>query len=155
MRRAAGTRLGARAMSHTLPRLDAAVARLFHGRHSATSLTTGLSVLELTTTGRRSGSPRTSHLIAIPFREDLALIGTNFGQSTTPAWALNLKSDSRCALTFRARTVQVVARPATAAECDEVFAAASTHYVGYRHYRARIGGSRRVRVFVLEPPPRP
>ena len=45
----------------------------------------------------------------------------------------------------------VVARPATDAEAEEVFALAATFYVGYRNYRQRVGERRRIRVFVLEP----
>ena len=45
----------------------------------------------------------------------------------------------------------MVARPATDAEAEEVFALAATFYVGYRNYRQRIGERRRIRVFVLEP----
>ena len=45
----------------------------------------------------------------------------------------------------------MVARPATDAEAEEVFALAATFYVGYRNYRQRVGERRRIRVFVLEP----
>jgi deazaflavin-dependent oxidoreductase (nitroreductase family) len=47
----------------------------------------------VTTTGRRSGLRRTTHLIAVPYGDTLALLGTNFGQPATPAWALNLEAD--------------------------------------------------------------
>jgi len=33
-----------------------------------------LPPLDLTTTGRRSGLPRTTHLIAIPYEDTLALV---------------------------------------------------------------------------------
>ena len=48
-----------------------------------------------TTTGRKSGLRRTSHLIAVPIDDTLALLGTNFGQPSTPAWVLNLEADPR------------------------------------------------------------
>ena len=127
------------------------VGRVTRGRHSAPGLLTGLAVLDLTTTGRRSGQRRTSHLIATPYDEGLALLGTNFGQESTPAWALNLEADPRATVSYRGTTREVVARPATEAEAEEIFAQAATFYVGYRHYRARIGDRRRIRVFVLEP----
>lgn len=149
VRWAAGTRAGAWVFSRTLRHLDSAVGRATGGRHSAPSLVTGLAVLGLTTTGRRSGAARTSHLIATPLRGDLALLGTNFGQPSTPAWVLNLETDPYCAVTYRGRTVPAIARPATHDEVEEVFARASTFYAGYRHYRSRIGGRRRIRVFVL------
>ena len=45
----------------------------------------------------------------------------------------------------------MVARPATDAEAEEIFDLAAGFYAGYRHYRTRVGDSRRIRVFVLEP----
>ena len=41
-------------------------------------LFTPLPVVDVTTTGRRSGLRRTSHLIPIPTSDTLALLGTNF-----------------------------------------------------------------------------
>lgn len=146
-----GTRAGGWVFSRTLRHLDDLVARLSGGRQSAPELLTGLAVLDLTTTGRRSGQRRTSHLIATPFGDTLALLGTNFGQHHTPAWALNLESDPRATVTYRGSSREVAARPATDAEAAEVFARAATFYAGYRHYRERIGDRRRIRVFLLEP----
>ena len=75
-----GTRAGGWFFSRTLRHLDDLVGRLSGGRHSAPGLLTGIAVLDLTTTGRKSGQRRTSHLIATPYAGDLALLGTNFGQ---------------------------------------------------------------------------
>src|ERR687898_717763 len=63
----AGTRAGGRVFSHVLRHLDDAVGRLTRGRSSAPGLLAGLEVLDVTTTGRRSGQRRTSHLIATPY----------------------------------------------------------------------------------------
>ena len=147
----AGTRAGRWVFSHTLRRLDDVVVRLSRGRHSAPGLLAGLAVLEVTTTGRRSGQRRTSHLIATPYAGTLALLGTNFGQASTPAWVLNLEADPRATVTSRGTSREVVARAATPAEADEVFALAGRFYPGYVSYRARVGTKRRIRAFVLEP----
>jgi deazaflavin-dependent oxidoreductase (nitroreductase family) len=147
----AGTRAGGWVFSHVLRHLDDVVGRLTGGRHSAPGLLAGLEVLDVTTTGRRSGQRRTSHLIATPYDGGLALLGTNFGQAATPAWALNLEADPRATLTYRGATREVVARAATPAEAEEVFALASRFYAGYARYRQRVGESRRIRVFVLDP----
>ncbi len=146
----ASTSLGARALAHTLPAMDRAVARLSGGRTTAVELLAGLPLLGLTTTGRRSGQPRYAPLIAIPFRDSLAVVGTNFGQASTPTWALNLEAEPRARVTHGDRTVAVVARPADEAEREEVLATAAEVYLGYPTYLRRITG-RRVRVFVLEP----
>jgi deazaflavin-dependent oxidoreductase (nitroreductase family) len=151
VRWAAGTRPGGWVFAHSLRHLDDLVGRLTRGRHSAPSLLAGLAVLDVTTTGRKSGKPRTSHLIATPYDGALALLGTNFGQSSTPAWVLNLESDPRAVVTYRHVTREVTARAATPSETDQVFALAGEFYPGYLNYRERVGDSRRIRAFVLEP----
>lgn len=143
------SRPGAWLFSRTLRHLDTAVARVSRGRRSAPQLLAGLPVLDLTTTGRRSGRPRTSHLISIPVGDDLALLGTNFGQPSTPAWVLNLEADPHATVTYRGRTLPVVARPATDAERSAVTERSRGIYGGYETYQRRISG-RRVRIFVVE-----
>jgi deazaflavin-dependent oxidoreductase (nitroreductase family) len=151
VRRLAGTRAGGWLFARTLRHLDDLVGRLSRGRRSAPGLLAGLAVLDVTTTGRRSGIPRTSHLIATPYGDALALLGTNFGQASTPAWALNLEADPRARVSYRGTSIDVLARPATEVEAREIFDLAATFYVGYRTYRQRVGDRRRIRVFVLEP----
>ncbi|HSU02807.1 MAG TPA: nitroreductase family deazaflavin-dependent oxidoreductase [Nocardioides sp.] len=146
----AGTRPGGWAFAHSLRHLDDVVGRPSRGRHSAPGLLAGLAVLEVTTTGRRSGRPRTSHLIATPYGDSLALLGTNFGQASTPAWVLNLEADPHALVTYRGRTREVTARAATPRETAEVFALAGRFYPGYLSYRERVGTSRRIRAFVLD-----
>ena len=97
----AGTRPGGWVFAHSLRHLDDVVGRLTRGRHSAPSLLAGLAVLDVTTTGRKSGQRRTSHLIATPYADTLALLGTNFGQASTPAWVLNLEADPHATVTYR------------------------------------------------------
>nr|WP_239523882.1 nitroreductase family deazaflavin-dependent oxidoreductase [Geodermatophilus normandii] len=109
-----------------------------------------MPVLDVTTTGRRSEQRRTTHLVAVPCAGTLALIGSDFGQAATPAWALNLEADPRATVTYRGRAVEVVARPATDDEVEQVMAAAASLYRGYAAHRRRIG-ERRLRVFLLEP----
>lgn len=151
MRWFGGTRAGGWLFSRMLSRLDDLVARISGGRQSAPGLLAGLAVLDLTTIGRKSGQRRTSHLIATPYDGQLALLGTNFGQSANPAWALNLEADPHATVTYRNVSREVVARPATPAESEQIFAAAARFYPGYAKYRTRVGDTRTIRVFVLEP----
>jgi deazaflavin-dependent oxidoreductase (nitroreductase family) len=144
------TRPGAWLMSRILARADGAVTRLTGGRVSLPRLFAGLPVLVLTSTGRRSGQPRSTHLIALPLGDTIALLGTNFGQGTTPAWVLNLEADPRASVTFDGVTREVVAREATEDERSRILAASRGVYDGYAKYQQRIKG-RRLRMFVLEP----
>src|SRR5690606_29515348 len=105
---------------------------------------------DLTTTGRKSGQRRTTHLISVPIGDTLALLGTNFGQPRTPAWVLNLEADPRAAVTYRGTTLEVVARESEEAERARVLATAAEVYPGYVKYVERVN-NRRIRIFVLEP----
>ena len=151
MKAFAGTRPGAWLFSKLLRHLDDLVQKLTRGRTSVPELLAGLPVLDVTTTGRKSGQPRTSHLISVPIEGTLALLGTNFGQPTTPAWVLNLEADPKATVRYRDRTAAVTARPATEAEFAQVLASSGPIYPGYRKYQQRIGDRRRLRIFVLEP----
>jgi len=144
------TRSGAWLFSKVLRHLDDLVQRLTRGRATVPELLAGLPVLDLTTTGRRSGQPRTSHLISVPIDDTLALLGTNFGQPATPSWVLNLEADPHATLRYRDRTIEVLARPATEAEFARVLASSGPVYAGYRKYQQRIGDRRRLRIFLLE-----
>ncbi len=143
------SRPGAWLFSRILPPLDTLVQRLTRHRHTLPSLLAGLPVVDLTTRGRRSGQPRTAHLIAVPYGDALAVLGTNFGQAATPTWVLNLEADPHARLSYRDRALDVVARPLAGGEAEELLRSAERLYAGYRKYQGRITG-RRLRVFALE-----
>jgi deazaflavin-dependent oxidoreductase (nitroreductase family) len=143
--------VGAKLFKLTLAPLDDLVAKVSKGRQSAPEILAGLPVLDIVTTGRRSGAERRTHLIAIPYEDTLALVGSNFGQAATPAWVLNLEADPRLTVTYRGVTLEAIARPATEEEAATVLARSESVYPGYRLYQSRIGTSRRLRIFVLEP----
>jgi hypothetical protein len=85
LQRFAATRAGAWWFAKTLAPMDRALGRLSNGRLTVPALLAGLPVLVLTSTGRKSGLARRTHLIAVPVNGTLALLGTNFGQPRTPA----------------------------------------------------------------------
>jgi deazaflavin-dependent oxidoreductase (nitroreductase family) len=145
----ASTRPGAWTFSKVLRHLDDVVVRLTKGRTSAPEVLAGLPVLDVTTTGRKSGLRRTSHLIAVPVDDTLALLGTNFGQPSTPAWVLNLEADPRATVVHAGRSREVVARLATEEEQAGVLAASTRVYGGYLKYQQRIS-HRRLRIFLLQ-----
>ncbi len=150
VQRMASTRPGARSLAVVVPALDSGAQRVTGGRRAMADVLAGLPVLELTTRGRRSGVLRTVHLIAIPHGATLALVGTNFGGTSTPAWVHNLEAEPRATVAFRGRGRTVRARPAGPTEHEPILLRAEALYAGYGRYRTRITG-RRLRVFVLEP----
>jgi deazaflavin-dependent oxidoreductase (nitroreductase family) len=145
----AATRPGAWLLSRWLRHLDDVVAWVTRGRTSAAELLAGLPVIDVTTVGRRSGLRRTSHLVPVPYTDTLAILGTNFGRASTPAWVLNLEADPHVTVRYRGIVRDAVARLATPEEQAAVLAESATVYGGYLEYQRRIT-ARRLRIFVLE-----
>ena len=129
--------------------IDRMLYRKSGGRVTVPSLMLGLPVIMLTTTGARSGQPRTMPLVGIPMGDALAILGTNFGQKPTPGWVYNLRADPTATVEYRGASVEVVARLATASETDDAFALAAKVYPAYNEYRDRIEG-REVSAFILD-----
>ena len=150
MQQVASSKPGAWAFSKVLHHADRRLHKLTKGRFTVPTIVAGLPVVMVTTTGAKSGRARTMPLLAIPVGDDLAIIGTNFGQTNTPGWVFNLEADPHATVAYRDREVAVVARRATDDEFDVAFTAAAKVYPGYDKYRERISG-REVRVSVLEP----
>jgi len=150
----AGSRFGAWSLSRTLRHLDRGLLWASGGRTTFSDAAGGVPTLFLTTTGARSGLPRTAQLIAVPAGDDLAVIGSNFGRATPPGWVANLTADPRATVAFRGRTAAVVARELTGVEADQVWATARDLNRGFATYPAMVTG-RTIRVFRLELSPDP
>jgi deazaflavin-dependent oxidoreductase (nitroreductase family) len=147
----ASSRFGAWLTPKTLVPFDRWTSRFTRGRISLPVALAALPVLTLITTGRKSGLPREHHLLAIPHQDDLALMGTNFGQASTPAWTRNLAANPHAIVSHGGVTLNVFARPATPGERTDILATAATMFVGAAHYEQRLEGRRLLPVFVLEP----
>jgi deazaflavin-dependent oxidoreductase (nitroreductase family) len=112
LRRVAATGPGSSLFAGVMHRIDRPVYRLTRGRHTFASLVSGLPVVMLTTTGARSGRPRTVPVLGLPTAEGLAVIASNFGQHRHPSWYYNLRADPEgsVAVDGRSRRFRRVAR---------------------------------------------
>lgn len=137
-------------LARTLRHLDRAVTRISGGRTTATSLLTGLPVIYLTTTGVRSGQPRTTPLICSVDGDRLILFATNFGGQKNPAWSYNLRANPIATVTYQGRSARYRSREATPGERERYWRLADAIYAGYAAYRER-AAHREIPVFVLEP----
>ena len=70
----------------TLYPMDRWLYRRSGGRVTVPGIIAGLPVVMLTTTGARSGEPRTMPLLGVPMGDSLAVLGTHYGQKPTPGW---------------------------------------------------------------------
>ncbi|HUS43180.1 MAG TPA: nitroreductase family deazaflavin-dependent oxidoreductase [Ilumatobacteraceae bacterium] len=142
---------GAWVFQRTLYPLDKVLYKRTGGRRTLASLMAGLPVIMLTTTGAKSGDPRSMPLVGIPIDGDVAIIGSNYGQRRTPGWVYNLGADPTATVSYGDRSVDVTARAASDDEADQAFEVAAMFYPGYGKYRAR-ASHRPISVFVLEQP---
>jgi deazaflavin-dependent oxidoreductase (nitroreductase family) len=148
MRTFAATKLGAAFLRPTAHHLDRLVTRVTGGRSSFAGLVTGVPAVILTTTGAKSGEPRTVALYGIPHPDGVALIASNFGGAKHPAWYHNLKANPSATVSIGRDTWPATARLATAAERDEIWAKGVKMYPGWRKYEVR-AGDRHIEAFVL------
>lgn len=150
MQRIGSTRAGSWLFQRTLYRVDRPLYRWSQGRLTLPGTLTGVPVVMLTTTGAKTGLARTMPVAGIPDAGDIVLMGTNYAQERTPAWAVNLTVDPRCALRYRDRHALAMAALVTDPdERDRLWAEAGRYYVGFPSYRTRIT-HREVRIFRLQ-----
>lgn len=152
VQRLAAMPLNSRWLSALLHRLDRPFLHFSGGRTTLTTLLTGLPVVVLTTTGRRSGQPRQTPLVGIPLEGKIILIASNFGQRAHPGWYYNLSANPHAQVSIAGRTYPCRARLASGAEREECLRLAEAVYPGYRAYQQR-AASREIGVFLLEVSP--
>jgi deazaflavin-dependent oxidoreductase (nitroreductase family) len=94
----------------------------------------GLPVLELVTKGRKSGEPRQILINYFEHGDSPALIGTNAGRNTDPAWVLNLRAEPNARARWRGVWRDVVARELTGTAHAHVWDAAVAADSAYGRY---------------------
>jgi deazaflavin-dependent oxidoreductase (nitroreductase family) len=148
MRTFVATKVGVALFRPTAHHLDRLVSRLTGGRRSFVGIVSGVPVVMLTTTGAKSGEPRTVAVFGIPHPDGLGLIASNWGGAKHPAWYHNLKANPEATVSIEGDTWHAAARPATPGERDEIWAKGVEIYPGWRKYDAR-AGERHIEAFVL------
>ena len=148
MRRFAASGPGARLFAPVLHRVDRPVFRLTHGRATLGTLVSGLPVVMLTTTGARSGQPRTVPVLGLPTPDGLAVIASNWGRPGPPAWERNLRAQPLATVAVGGHTRRVRAVEAGGEQRERIWREGLTVYPGWSAYERR-AGDRRIAVFVL------
>lgn len=150
IKKAAATRPGVWLLRHTLHLLDRAVLKLTRRRNSATTLMTGVPVIELITTGAKTGLRRTTILLALPHGQQLILVASFFGSPRHPAWYCNLIAHPEVEVQYRNEKAEYLAKETTGAERQACWQAAVQVYQGYEAYE-RKASPRRIPVILLSP----
>jgi deazaflavin-dependent oxidoreductase (nitroreductase family) len=134
--------------ARTMHQMDNALLRLSRGQVTLPEVMAGLPVLTVTTTGARTGQRRSAPLVGVPTGEDIAVIGTRFGQARTPGWYHNMRADPQVEVTYRNKTVKAVAREAGDDERQAIWDRARKIYAGYEAYARRIK-NRQIHIMIL------
>ena len=147
----ASSRYGARLASRLLPSIDRTVLRLSSNRFTLSSALSHVPVVMLSTTGAKTGLPRTVPLLALAGAGMVALAASSFGSTKHPAWYYNLRANPEARLAFHGQpAMPYVAREAVGAERDAYWQQATAAYLGYDAYKQRTGG-REIPIMVLTP----
>src|SRR6185437_3204783 len=110
--------IGARGL-RLIGRLNVPIYRLSGGRLGG-KVNDG-PVLLLTTTGRKSGEPRTAPILYLAYGEAMILIDTNGGNEKLPGWSYNLKAKPQATVEIGRQKTEVSARIAAGAERDQLW----------------------------------
>lgn len=105
-------------------------------------------VLLLTSTGRRTGQPRTAPVLYLADGDRVVVIGSNAGNVHAPAWSHNLKANPDAEIEIRSERRPVRARVAEGEERAELWRKMNAQYGGFEDYDHRT--SREIAVFVLD-----
>jgi deazaflavin-dependent oxidoreductase (nitroreductase family) len=108
-------------------------------------------VLALTTTGRRSGRPRSTVLRYIRAGEGYVVAAVNLGSDRNPAWALNLRADPRGLVTVDGTRLPIRAREPVGGEARRLWQALIDDLPASADSVRLAAEGREVPLFVLEP----
>jgi deazaflavin-dependent oxidoreductase (nitroreductase family) len=109
-----------------------------------------MPVLELTTTGRKSGRQHTVMLTSpLQVGEAMIVVASRGGDDHHPAWFLNVRDDPRVTVSVAGRERPMSARIATPAEKSELWPRITAEHSNYAGYQRRT--DRDIPLVFLEP----
>lgn len=111
----------------------------------------GSDQILLTTTGRRTSSPRTVALFAFATDDGWIVVASRGGSGRVPDWAHNLRANRRSRLRVGDREAPAFGRELAGDEYEAAFELAASSYPGYRLYRRT--ARHHIPIFRLEPAP--
>jgi deazaflavin-dependent oxidoreductase (nitroreductase family) len=109
----------------------------------------GAPVCLVTTTGKRSGQPRTVALLYLPDGDDVVLVASKGGMSKSPAWYHNMMARPEVDVQIGTTTRRMRARRASDAEKAALWPRLVAMYRDYDDYQART--TRNIPVMILSP----
>jgi deazaflavin-dependent oxidoreductase (nitroreductase family) len=108
----------------------------------------GSKTLLLTTTGRKTGKPRTTPLIHEKAGEAFVIVASKSGASEHPGWYQNLAKEPTVEVQVKSDVFTCKARTATGEERERLWKLAARQWPDYDAYQTRT--DREIPVVVLE-----
>ena len=111
----------------------------------------GMPMLQLTTTGRKSGQPHTV-MLSSPLQEgsNIVIVASRGGDDRNPAWFLNLRDNPAVQVAFNGAAARPMkARVAEPEERERLWPLITKDHANYAGYQRKT--SREIPVVVLEP----
>lgn len=125
---------------------DQKIEQVTRGRFTLLDVA-GLPNIRLTVRGRKTGTPRTVPLLAVPRGDDWLIAGSNWGGSRQPVWVVNIEADPECQVTVRTRTRDMRARRLEGQEREKAWQHMVRTWPNYDKYAERT--ERQIKVFEL------
>lgn len=97
----------------------------------------GAPVLLLTTTGAKSGEPRTSPMMYLAYGDRLLVFASNQGKDNHPSWYHNLRANPKAVVEVGTEQYPVTAAELTGDEHDRLYAIQADRYPGFAEYQAK------------------
>jgi deazaflavin-dependent oxidoreductase (nitroreductase family) len=144
--RFSATRAGSFMVKHVAAKVDPVLFRWSKGRFTSTGRPT-LPMLALTTTGAKSGQPRTVQLAYHRDGDDLLVVASAMGQEKHPAWRYNLDARPEVWVLVRGEEYPAVATVLSPEEKAAVWDAIAVTIPQMRVYERRT--DREIRVYRL------
>jgi len=107
----------------------------------------GNRVAIMTTTGAKTGQPRSAPIWIYPDGEDWVVVASRGGDKRLPGWYHNLRADPRATLQIGRKRLEMNAREATGEEHERLWEMVTNAYPGYAYYRERSG--RHIPIMIL------
>lgn len=123
-------------MPRLLPQVtwtDTHLQRLTRGRVSILDVA-GLPNLMLTVRGRKSGIPRSTPLLCVPWQGGWLIAGSHFGGPKAPVWTHNLRAADTVSIRYRRLNHTCTWRELTGDEKDRAWAHMVTIWPNYDKY---------------------
>ena len=128
--------------------LDKLLQRITGGRWSILRIA-GLPNLMLTVVGRKSGVPRSTPLLCVPYHGGQLIAGSNFGGAKPPVWVVNVRAADTVQYAIGGRAHTAKARELAGEERARAWAHMLRTWPNYAKYAERT--TRVIPVFLLTP----